>query len=72
LKSRRSVFFVAFKTGPTSAKGGVRGGGDVLNGETSGSNGLGGTTRGEDADVQGHELLGKVDEASLVIDGKDS
>lgn len=51
---------------------GVRKEKDILDGETSGSNSLGGTTGSEDADVQGDELLGKVDEASLVIDGKDS
>jgi len=45
---------------------------DILDGKSSGSNGLGGTTGSKDADVQGDELLGKFDEASLVIDGKDS
>ena len=45
---------------------------NVLNGETGSSDGLGGTTGSKDTDVQSDKLLGKVDEASLVIDGKDS
>lgn len=44
----------------------------LLDGQTSGGNGLGGTTGCEDTDVQGDELLGKVNKASLVIDGEDS